>query len=1091
MTSSTRKKLLIGVGGIVGLLIVAVLALPSLIDLNGRKAQIVAEVKKATGRDLVLDGPISLSILPVPEVTLSGVKFLNVAGSKNSAMVEVKSVTVKPSIMALLAGGFAASEVILVEPKIVLEIDAQGKPNWEFTPSVAEARPAAAKPAAARPLSLGRVTIDDGTLIFSDSRAGLSVIAEKADFSAAVGSLDGPYSLTGGATLNGAPLQIDLSVGAKAADGRAVRLALAAAGGKLSFDGKLSEIGPGARLAGIASSSADNLMTFAETLLRMAGQPQPNLPPLLAGRFSFDGTIDVSQTAVSTKDFKLALGEDVGAGSLSVRLKPALAVEGRLSADRLDLDRWLAAMTPPARPQAATPPPPAGATAAPAPAPGPSLLGTITAKLAFEVGQVIYHRQPVRNVVLELDARGGAVAVPRFTATLPGDLVLQARSTMSGDSAKPAVTGEFSLAGPKLRETLSWLDVDVSAVPPNKLTRLSMKGRMASTGGNVQVSDAVFELDDLKGSGGITVTFGVPLTIVTQLSLDTLDLDSFLTTVPAEKKPAGPAAASPSAAAVAAGPTIGLKAKVNRLIWHKEAIGGVEVDVALRGTVLRLADIKVSNLAGARLAVRGTVANYASAQPRPDIAFNFEAPDIDRVLKLAGVAAVGLGPVTASGGVAGGIEQIAMREFTVNAAGQSLQASGSLSLPGAAQGTLRSAAYKGKLLVNGQALEGAIDASLVGRPQVNADLRAETLDLDKIGGSGRAAARAPAGRGKQPTAAKPIDTAPLRSFDGNVRLAATTLVAAPLRIGNAELVAGLKNGVVTIGHVKGNLLGGSLNLAGTLNASQPALAIDLRGDVNGIYVGEALRTLSGSNQFGGAVKITIDGKLNATGITVRGSGTTSEQISRSLSGGAQLGGHIFVGADKALQVLGSAAAGAASGVIDQTLGSALGIVGQRGGVSVGNMLNAISLVLNRFVNHDSPISGHVDIAGGVLTDKGLAVQGNRATAHIATRTNLAASTTDTTINFVIAEDTSAPYLITTARGPLSSPSFNVTRGTAKDPPGMASTLPRVGNIPGVGSIPGIGNILPGQGGQGGGQQQQQPRSPIPNIPIPLPNIFGR
>ncbi len=36
---------------------------------------------------------------------------------------------------------------------------------------------------------------------------------------------------------------------------------------------------------------------------------------------------------------------------------------------------------------------------------------------------------------------------------------------------------------------------------------------MSSDGGNVQVSDAVFELDDLKGSGGITVTFSVPLSI--------------------------------------------------------------------------------------------------------------------------------------------------------------------------------------------------------------------------------------------------------------------------------------------------------------------------------------------------------------------------------------------------------------------------------------------------------------------------------------------------------------------------------------------------------------------------------------------------
>ncbi|MPZ32385.1 MAG: AsmA family protein [Rhodospirillales bacterium] len=1079
MTSTTRKRVLIGAGGIVALLIVALLALPSLIDLDARKPEIAAMVKKVTGRELVLDGPISLSILPTPTVTLSGVKFFNVSGSKNPNMVEVKTVTVKPSLGALLTGNLEVSEVTLVEPKIVLEVNAEGKPNWEFTPSVAEAKPAAPKPASPKPLSLGRLTIDNGTLIFSDSKAGLSVVAEKANFSASVRSLDGPYSVAGSATINGAALKLDLSVGAKAADGHSVDLALEA-GGKLTLKGKLSELGPNARLTGIASSASDNLIAFADTLIKMTGQPQPDLPPLLAGKFTFDGAIDASQTTISIKDFKLALGQDNAGGSLSLTLKPVLAIEGRLAADRIDLDRWLAAMAKPATTQApAPPPPPAGATAAPAPPAGPSLLASITAKLSFEVGELIYNKQPVRSIALELEARRGAVAVPKLTATLPGDLVLQARSTMSGDPNRPTVAGDFSLVGPKLRETLVWLAVDVSAVPANKLTRISLKGRMSSDGGNVQVSDAVFELDDLRGSGGITVTFSVPLSVVMQVNLDTLDLASYLAATPTDRKPATAAPAPTTTAARAAGPSVGLKAKIAKLIWNKETIGGIDVDIALRGDTLRLNDVKISNLAGARLAVRGTVANYSAPRPRPDIAFNFEAPDMDRVLKLVGATPAGLGAVTASGGVAGSLEQVALREFAVNAAGQSLRATGTLALPGAAQGTPKSAAYKGSLTLNGQTVDGSIEATLTGRPHITADLKANVLDLDKIGGSAAPAQR-PRARGRQ-AAPKAIDTGPLRSVDGNFRLVAATLISPPLRIGNADLAATLKDGVLTISHFKGALYGGSLNFSGVVNASQPALAVDLKGDATGIYLGEMLRSTRGSNQFGSAIKVTIDGRLNATGISVRAGGTTSDQIRSSLAGGANLGGHIYVGADEALRVLGSALTGAAGGVINNTLGNALGIVGQRG-LSPTALLNAISLVLNRFVNRDNPIGGRVEIAGGVLTDRGLAVQGSRATANISTRTNLGASTTDTTINFVIAEDPSAPYIITTARGPFSSPSLNVTRGTAKDPPGMTSTLP------GVGNIPGIGNLIPGQGGgQSGGQQ----RSPIPNIPLPIPNIFGR
>ena len=205
----------------------------------------------------------------------------------------------------------------LVEPKIVLEVNAEGKPNWEFTPSVAEAKPAAAKPSTPLPLSLGRLAIENGTLIFSNSQAGLSVVAEKANFTASVGAIDGPYTLAGSATINGTPLKLDLSVGAKGASGHDAEVALEAGGGKLSFKGTLSELGPNARAVGIASSSADNLIAFVETLVRIAGHPEPTLPPLLAGKFSFDGGIDVSPTAVAAKDFRLALGQDSGSGSLA------------------------------------------------------------------------------------------------------------------------------------------------------------------------------------------------------------------------------------------------------------------------------------------------------------------------------------------------------------------------------------------------------------------------------------------------------------------------------------------------------------------------------------------------------------------------------------------------------------------------------------------------------------------------------------------------------------------------------------------------------------------------------------------------------
>ena len=536
MTSSRRKRLLIGTAGALAVLVVVLLIAPSFFDLNKYKPQILAEVKKVTGRELVIDGPISARLLPLPSATVSGVKFYNVPGAKNPNMVEVKSITVWPALFALLFGDIKVDAVTLVEPKIVLEINAEGKPNWEFAPSVAEAKPAAAKPSSPGPLSLGRLAIENGTLIFSDSKAGLSITAEKANFEASVGSIDGPYSLSGSAMVNGGPLTIDFSVGAqggtKGSDGMPTSLALEAGGGKLGFKGKLSELGPNAKLSGQATASADSLTAFIATLVGLAGQPVPALPPLLASKFSFDGGIEVSQTQLSASAFKLALAGDSGSGSVAVTLKPALAIDAKISLPRIDLDKviaGLAAPPPPATPGKPVPPTP------PDDSGGVSFLQTLTAKIALEANEVVYNKQSVRNVAIDLDAKGGVVAVPKLAATLPGDMVLQAQSTMSG----AAVSGDFSLVGPKLRDTLAWLAIDTSSLSPDKLTRLSLKGQLGSSGGAVLVKNAAFELDDVKGTAGVTVTFSIPLSIVTQIDIDTVDLDSYLAPPAAgDKKPA-------------------------------------------------------------------------------------------------------------------------------------------------------------------------------------------------------------------------------------------------------------------------------------------------------------------------------------------------------------------------------------------------------------------------------------------------------------------------------------------------------------------------------------------------------------------------
>jgi uncharacterized protein involved in outer membrane biogenesis len=1088
-------------------------------------------VKQATGRELVIEGPLHATLLPLPEISATGVRFANATGAKGPQMVDVKSISVRPALLPLLVGRLEVSELFLVEPRIALEPGSDGKPNWEFTPEGA-ANQAPGAPSKGFNVSIGRLAIENGSVAFFDPKNGVAITAEKLNIVASVGSAVGPFTVSGSAVLNGTPLKIDARVGTQESAGHTTDITLETDGGKLSFKGTLSDLSPNARLLGAVSVRADSLTGFLAALLNAAGQEAPLWPSLLAGKFSFDGVIEKSPDTLAARDFKIALGEDSGAGNMSLTLTPAIVLDARLVLPKLDLDKWAAELanptavaatapaTKPAVPNATTPAPTTPAPAAPPPA-ALAIPANITVTASMAVAEVLYNKASIQNVTLQLDIRNGAVAVPRLSAILPGDMALQARSTLSGDAARPRVDGEFSLVGPKLRETLAWLKVDLADVPADKLTKFSLRGKMASSGPtNIQVKDAVFELDDLKGTGGVVATLGVPLSIVTHIELDTIDVDSYLVKPQAGQKPASgtaPAAAVPSTVpAKAIGPSLGLKLKVAKLIYQKETIGVVDADVAVQGNVLTVNDIKVSDLLGSRAAVRGSVIGYASPVPHFEMALNLDAPDADRLVKFAGAGGVlkgKVGALTASGGIGGTTSSVALRDFTVNALGATMHATGTVSLGGgqkfalsavslqiqdparlaaavtgeasgagqgpvalngALAGSPERVTFKGNLEAKGSTIEASIDARLGNRPNITADLRVPgTLDLDRLSaGSGAPAAARPApgpGRSAQPAAVPPTDgTAALRNLDASIKLTAGTLVLSPLRIANADLAAILKDGVITLQHFKGHLYGGALDLSGTVNVSGPTLAFDVKGSATGIALGEMLRGTAGTNVFGGKVRATIDGRLDATGMEFKGSGATSAAIKNSLSGGAALGGYVLVGVDKAFLAVGSlatGAVGAADSVIDNTVGSVLsGVTGQRIALDLGAEANAIIVVVNRFANHNSPISGRIDIASGTVTTNNLTVQGNRATAHVTSRTNLVASTTDTTVNFFVADQPSQVYLTTSARGSTASPSLSVARGPAAardQSPSSGPSLP----IP----IPGVGRL------------------PLPN----LPGIFGR
>jgi len=125
---------------IISVFIFAILlfVIPFLIPIDDYKAIIITEVKKATGRDLIIDGKIKLAFLPIPTVTLEKVKLSSLPEAMEPILLDIENVTVSLSISPLLYGKLVISNIELSKPIVKLEKLKDGTGTWEFSKTTHE-----------------------------------------------------------------------------------------------------------------------------------------------------------------------------------------------------------------------------------------------------------------------------------------------------------------------------------------------------------------------------------------------------------------------------------------------------------------------------------------------------------------------------------------------------------------------------------------------------------------------------------------------------------------------------------------------------------------------------------------------------------------------------------------------------------------------------------------------------------------------------------------------------------------------------------------------------------------------------------------
>lgn len=494
------------------LLVVGVLfAAPSFIPVESYKPQITTLVKEQTGRELTIDGDISLSFLPRLAVSVNDVTFQNASWASTPHMAKMEQLEIVLKIFPLIRGEVALDRFIMRRPEIDLAVNRQGVGNWVFDVPAQSAPAPAADTAPTEDaggftpqvtdIQLGEISLIDGSVKYSNLATSETYEASDINLDVSLPSLDAPLGLDGSVVWNGDTVELSLDVAKPRAFsiGEASDLSLKITAPKVaaSFTGN-GKMSPVLTINGPTSLNIPSVRDLAA----WAGQPMAEGDGF--GALELNGTVAVVGDKYSFTDATLAFDGMNGTGDLTVdagRSRPKLT--GVLALDRLDANAYLADgtsgdETAPSSDESGGGG--SGGAAASGWSDTPidlSGLKAIDADLDLSVGEILFQDLTIGKSALDVAMNGGKLTAKLTELALyegagVGQLVLD------GSGNTPSVGANFNLTGlsayPFLKDAAAFERIEgLGAFNVNFTTRGKSQKAMMSA---------------LNGSGAVTFTDG-------------------------------------------------------------------------------------------------------------------------------------------------------------------------------------------------------------------------------------------------------------------------------------------------------------------------------------------------------------------------------------------------------------------------------------------------------------------------------------------------------------------------------------------------------------------------------------------------------
>lgn len=584
------KKLILSLLTLIVIVIAGLAIFVTTFDANKYKEEITSLVKKQTGRDLEINGDLELTMYPDIALEMGKTSITNAEGFADKEFAVIESGRVSVKLMPLLKKQIQADAILLDGLQLNLHRKADGSTNWEQMASdgTDEAKPAEEsenqgddkEPSEVieelmQNLSIAGVSLKNANIHWQDDQANQDITIS-------------PLNLTTGKFVAGEPLPVELEV---VVNQKAPAMNIAAEGSttitlsndnknfdlsKLKLHAKVTgaQIPNGAfdaNLSGDIKGSAEKVTVSGLTLdSTLTGDliPEGEVKTNISGNVDFDLagqklTIagmkldnNVSGAPLAGGTLQALIGGDIALDLASLQLSiPNLALDAKLANGyvkggeantkvngnlQLDLGKQVLAIT---------------GMKAIADANGELLQGgSANANIDGDI-QVDLANSQVTSPQLNINStvEGGLVPGGKLTQTAKGNLDLNWANNQGGVNLaellvsvaglelkgtniqlqplaeKPAITGQFQTNTFNLKELLKTLDIEAPATSKaTALTQLQAQFELDASTDKVDLKGLTVKLDESQLSGNLGINDFAAPNVITQLTIDSINIDDYL-----------------------------------------------------------------------------------------------------------------------------------------------------------------------------------------------------------------------------------------------------------------------------------------------------------------------------------------------------------------------------------------------------------------------------------------------------------------------------------------------------------------------------------------------------------------------------------